>query len=284
MKKRIITGILMALIVFPLLFIGGVPFLIASIALTAVCLYEVTKVKKVSPYISIPLIMATLFFTFFDYATINETFLSYPIYYPVIMTLVLYTIAIFNKDIKVEDVNYLVVMHLVFSIFGRGIIYLRGLNDNANVIFYLILTTMSVDIFAYFIGRKFGKNKLNERISPKKTIEGSIGGIAFGVIIGLLVSAFFPIFTSNNTTPFIGLALNTSFNLPNYLLVIVLTLVLTITAQLGDLMFSLIKRTFKIKDFSNILPGHGGIIDRIDGISFNVIIVSFLHIFLMLFI
>ena len=109
------------------------------------------------------------------------------------------------------------------------------------------------DSFAYFTGSFIGKHKLCEKISPKKTWEGAIGGS----VVGTIISTFFYLFVINSSA--------------NLFLVFGITLLLTIIGQIGDLFFSSIKRHYKIKDFSNLIPGHGGVLDRFDSIIFVVL-------------
>jgi phosphatidate cytidylyltransferase len=116
---------------------------------------------------------------------------------------------------------------------------------------YLLLTFMTIwtsDIGAYFIGKKYGKHKLCENISPKKTIEGAIGGTLSGIIMAVLMS------------------LVTDLNIIHSL---ILGIIIVIFAQLGDLCESLIKRDAGVKDSGDIVPGHGGILDRADSYIFS---------------
>ncbi len=113
-------------------------------------------------------------------------------------------------------------------------------------IFFVILFT---DIAAYFFGIKFGKHKLSPVISPKKTVEGAVAGGVCAVIAGLIIGKL------------IGISLYHSF---------VLSLIVTVMAQLGDLSESLIKRDAGVKDSGNSLPGHGGFLDRADSYLFSV--------------
>ncbi len=113
-------------------------------------------------------------------------------------------------------------------------------------IFFVILIT---DIGAYFIGIKYGKNKLSPVISPKKTVEGALGGGIFALITGIIIGQL------------IGIGLYHS---------VVLSLIVTVMAQLGDLSESLIKRDAGVKDSGNSLPGHGGFLDRADSYLFSV--------------
>ncbi len=109
---------------------------------------------------------------------------------------------------------------------------------------------------AYFTGVLFGKHKLIPRLSPKKTIEGSIGGIVLGTLLSVGYASYLGYLDSN-------------------MILIPAFFVLTITGQIGDLVFSAVKRHFGVKDYSNLLPGHGGILDRIDSIVFNAVVFSF---------
>ena len=115
---------------------------------------------------------------------------------------------------------------------------------------YIILIATMTDTFALFGGTLFGKHKLCLKISPNKTIEGSVIGTIFGVFISVL----FIVFTCK-------------LNI-NIFVLILITLLLSIMGQFGDLFFSSIKRSFNIKDFSNLIPGHGGILDRLDSLIF----------------
>jgi len=132
----------------------------------------------------------------------------------------------------------------------------------------LVLTTVATDTFAYFVGRSIKGPKLCPYISPNKTISGAIGGVIGGVIIGFAVYGVFCA---------VGLSINT---IPPYLIVIY-TILASVISQLGDIFASIIKRRARTKDYSSIFPGHGGFMDRLDGISFNCI---FSLAFFMLFI
>ncbi len=127
----------------------------------------------------------------------------------------------------------------------------RYIKNGEYVFAMVFIAAWSCDIFAYFTGRLFGKHKLAPHLSPKKTIEGSIGGIIFAILSCLLYG-----FIIHKAT---GLE-------SNYFVLGVIGLLLSVFSQIGDLFASLIKREYGIKDYSNIMPGHGGIMDRFDSI------------------
>ena len=138
------------------------------------------------------------------------------------------------------------------------------------LLIYVLIGTMMNDIGAYFIGLLFGKHKMNERISPKKTWEGFVGGVVFS----LICSITFALIVAALGYPILPL-----FDLSHLYFVIIISILLPLTADVGDFVFSSVKRTFGVKDFSQLLPGHGGVLDRIDSLIFASALVSGLVIF-----
>ena len=118
-------------------------------------------------------------------------------------------------------------------------------------LFLIFIAAWGCDTFAYFTGYLFGKHKLIPDISPKKTVEGAIGGIVSAVILFVVYGIIIEAITDANA---------------NYIVLAISGLLLSVTSQVGDLIASLIKREHGVKDFSNLLPGHGGIMDRFDSI------------------
>ena len=119
------------------------------------------------------------------------------------------------------------------------------------------------DTFAYLVGRKFGKHKMAPVISPKKSIEGAIGGVVFTAVMNVIIFYLFTIGCRNlYDYSFMG------DNAMNYLYIIPISMVGSFISMMGDLAASVIKRNFGIKDYSQLLPGHGGIMDRFDSCIF----------------
>jgi phosphatidate cytidylyltransferase len=129
-------------------------------------------------------------------------------------------------------------------------------NGGNRWVFFALLVTIANDAGAFYSGRKFGRHKLYERVSPKKTIEGSVGGIIGAMAVGASFGYLF-----------LG-----SIQVASLL---VLSLVLAVTGQVGDLIESQIKRISGVKDSSNVLPGHGGVLDRLDSLLFVFPVVWF---------
>lgn len=127
------------------------------------------------------------------------------------------------------------------------LVLLRGGEDGASWLIILTAITAGSDTAAYFAGSRWGRRKLCPNISPNKTVEGGVGGIAGGVAVGLAFSLIFPV-----TAPIWFVA--------------VLALILSVTGMAGDLLESVIKRGYQVKDAGTLLGGHGGVLDRIDSL------------------
>ncbi len=169
----------------------------------------------------------------------------------------LFILLLINKNINIEDISttFLGIIYIPFSLFH--IIFL----DKTKYIWLVFIISFGTDTFAYLAGNLFGKRKLCPKISPNKTIEGSIGGILGSIILLIVYSIY--------------------FDLSPMWKIILLSIFCSIMAQLGDLVASKIKRICGIKDYGYIMPGHGGILDRFDSIIFTApVIYYYISIFL----
>ncbi|MBT8328879.1 MAG: phosphatidate cytidylyltransferase [Desulfofustis sp.] len=127
------------------------------------------------------------------------------------------------------------------------LILLRGLADGASWLIILTAITAGSDTGAYYVGSRLGKRKLCPNISPNKTVEGGMGGIAGGVVAGVVLAFIFPV-----SAPLWGVA--------------VLAVLLSVAGMMGDLVESVIKRGYQVKDSGTLLGGHGGVLDRVDSL------------------
>lgn len=174
------------------------------------------------------------------------------------ISLLVTVIYLFIKVIKTQmKTNFNDIVYTIFGIlyvvgFMLALALIYGITGGKYLIWYVLLVAWGTDIMAYAIGRLIGKHKFT-KISPKKSIEGAVAGIFGGII-------FVTLYT---------LLLNKAFGFNiSYWYAITLGFVLSIFGQLGDLAASSIKRYTDIKDFGHIIPGHGGILDRLDSIIF----------------
>lgn len=171
---------------------------------------------------------------------------------PCIMLALFLHVIITNMKINFKDIAYTLfgIIYVIGCIIFLAL--LRGIQSGRILIWYAIIAAWGTDIFAYLIGKRFGKHKFSE-VSPKKSIEGCIAGIIGAVAIAVLYT----------------FAINKIFDLQySYLFVVIVTAILSMIGQVGDFAASSIKRSVGIKDFSNLIPGHGGLLDRIDSLIF----------------
>jgi phosphatidate cytidylyltransferase len=135
---------------------------------------------------------------------------------------------------------------------------LRGLEDGRNWVYLAMLTTFANDTGAYFIGRAWGKHKLAPKISPSKTREGALGGLICAILAAVVIATILKL---------ISVKLGASFVF-TYWQIMLLGFLVGIFAQFGDLVESLLKRNMGVKESGNLLPGHGGVLDRFDSLIF----------------
>ena len=171
---------------------------------------------------------------------------------PTILLILFAHVIATNMKITFKDVAYtfLGIFYVVF--FMMFVALIDGMENGKILIWYAIFAAWGTDIFAFFIGQKFGKHKFS-KVSPKKSIEGCVAGTVGAVILVLIYTYF----------------VNTYFNMEySYLYMAIIGTILSLIGQIGDFVASSIKRYVDIKDYSNLIPGHGGMLDRIDSLIF----------------
>lgn len=259
MKVKVITGIVAIFVLAAVLYFRGLVLYILGGLLAIQAYRELSKLscfKNVPKTLKIFGLLLTLFLTFMTFDGYSIAFgISYQAI--AVTALILLLPAIFLKDKYPSDVafkHFGIVTFLGLAFNGMILI----INYNVWMFLYLISITIITDTFAMFGGMLVGKHKLIPHVSPNKTIEGSIIGSVLATIISSIIY----------------------YNMVGHLsivYVVLITLFFSLIGQLGDLMFSLIKRENGIKDFSKIIPGHGGVLDRVDSIIF--VIIAFLLFF-----
>ena len=274
MLKRIITGIVSILIFIPVCIAShfegwDIVFPIAISILSAIGVFEMSKCLGYHKnlVLTIPMYIAALGLPLLRYIQVqigasNRDFLG-------IAMLVMFAILIFdlayvmfrkNKDKITDIVTFFGLNLYVIGCFSS--IYMVRTGKDGDLMYLLVFIGPWVcDTFAYFTGKLLGKHKLIEEISPKKTVEGSIGGVLFTIIafivFGLIVNA--------NGADF------------NYIKLGILGLVASVVSQIGDLIASAVKRQYNVKDYGFIFPGHGGVLDRFDSVLLTAPIIFILN-------
>ena len=248
--KRFISGMILFLAVAVILIFGNstaVNLTISAVAIIAINEYfnSLSKKYKVERWIGNNLATPE------DFEETDEEFILI-LMFPIGIALLFFKVIITEMKTNFVDI----------AITGFGIIYIIGfimfipliyMSEHGKLlIWYLAISAWGTDTFAYLVGIKFGKHKLTP-ISPKKSIEGSIGGIVGSTLIAIIY------------TYFINKICNAGIS---YLEITGIAVVLSVLSQIGDLAASSIKRYVDIKDFGKIIPGHGGMLDRIDSILF----------------
>ena len=167
------------------------------------------------------------------------------------------------KDAPLQPLYHYINLVIFLTIGGASIVSLKI--NNLSMLVYVLLIIIFTDVFAYFLGIKYGKRKLAPSISPKKSVEGLIAGTILGSASGMLYGII-----SGLITVSVG----------QVLLFIGISIVISLIGQLGDLYASKIKRYYAVKDFGDLFPGHGGLLDRFDSMLMaglaSSVIVSFL--------
>ncbi|KWW11050.1 MULTISPECIES: phosphatidate cytidylyltransferase [Peribacillus] len=264
MKQRIITAVVVAAIFIPLVILGEIPFLLTVYLLASIGLYELMKMKNLRVF-SFEAILSHLLLWVLLLPEQYSAFLADIDYDKVqifligVLLFLLYTVVSKNR-FTFDDAGFLVISILYL---GVGFYYLFETRDSAGLgLIYILLTLFTIwatDSGAYFIGKAIGKRKLWPEISPNKTVEGFIGGVFSAMIVGVLFYAF----SSLDYTLF---------------QLLLISLVIGVFGQLGDLVQSAYKRHYGVKDSGKILPGHGGILDRLDSLIFILPILHLLHV------
>ena len=256
MKTRILTAIVATGILIPVLIFSATPvFPIALTLVAVVSLYELFHCVGVKGlHISLPIYISAAFLLFWiRYAENGQSFSTVAFSIASIILLYLFAAAILSHGkFSFEALGVIFSTSLYIVAACCMLIYVRDIDKVGKFIYLLIfIGAWITDIFAYFTGMLFGKHKLIPDVSPKKTVEGSIGGTVF---CSLSFVAF-------------GVIINSAFGGDaNFLVLAIGGIAIAVISQIGDLIMSVLKRHYGIKDFGKLFPGHGGMLDRFDSI------------------
>ncbi len=252
--KRITSGLLGFPLVLMIILLGNK--IIVDIALTIVAMLSISEyfnaIKKVAKPVEWIGYISCLSIAFIH--IVPQEYLNMVVTLSVPTILIVLFAQVIATDMKTsfKDIAYTFIGIFYVVFFIMFVAFINGMKDGNILIWYALFAAWGTDISAYFIGKKFGKHKFS-KVSPKKSIEGCIGGM-IGAIILMLIYTYF---------------VNNSWGMNySYAFVAGIGMILSLVGQIGDFAASSIKRFVDIKDYSNLIPGHGGMLDRIDSLIF----------------
>jgi len=254
-SQRIITAIvLIPSLIFFIIYSSDLVFFIGLLALILVAAYEFSKLIDKAGYknLKLPTILGSVLIPFSFYIERVDVFL-FSVFIISFLSLVVKLFGSKPLDDTYRTVGF-TFLNVFYVPFYFSFVQLLK-NINYHYIFYLLVIIWASDTFAYFFGIKFGKHRLYEIISPKKSIEGLIAGLVGAVLVGLVYSIIFLKLSIVHT-------LISSFLVAG-------------AGVVGDLIESMFKRKASVKDSGNLFPGHGGMLDRIDSLLFGAPVLYF---------
>ena len=251
-SKRIISGIVYVAVFLIAILYSEQSYLGLLTFFAGVCLWEFLRIIKSKSFIGYILLGILSFLLLFNKNILfqKDKILLVCIIYTLVSG-VLLIIDLYAKVYKTRNqfaIYFLPIKYIVLPFFFLMLLpFIDGIYKPYIIIYTIIIIWVN-DSFAYLVGKNFGENKLFERISPKKTIEGFIGGLVFSVIAGGIIGYY-----------------SSDFSITNWVIIAIIT---SIFGTLGDLIESKFKRQANVKDSGTIMPGHGGLLDRLDSLFF----------------
>lgn len=261
MLKRTITGAFITAAVYLVLYFSHIPavMLCATAVMTAFAVYEI--------YHAAGFHSNTAFLILSLLCAIGLSIWEIPNYDQIVTIVFLIAVSVFvlmmflQKRVRIDHAGKAAFVSLLVILLFKAFPELRGFKHGLSYLVGAVTLCFVTDVFAYLVGSRFGRHKLLPKVSPNKTIEGSVAGIAAAVLFMLLY----------------GFLLERGQMMQvNDCLLVVYALLASIVGQFGDLAMSAVKRICGVKDFGYIFPGHGGILDRFDS---HIFAVSFTMIF-----
>lgn len=246
MFKRVLTAVIALLLFIPIILYGSWLLELLMGVLAVLGLSEFLQMKKISVF-SVPAVLSSLAVLMLAFSSrltgvfgdnVMMTTIS-------LLTVSLFVYSVNKPDFKITQIGSIVLMATYLGIAFTTFVSLRAYG--LTFMFLVLLVIWATDTGAYLIGKQIGKTKLAPNVSPNKTVEGALGGTLLSAVVSAIYLYFFPLFTS-------------------YLLSLLFMIVISAVGQLGDLIESKIKREYGVKDSGNLLPGHGGILDRFDSL------------------
>ncbi|MBB6449277.1 phosphatidate cytidylyltransferase [Geomicrobium halophilum] len=250
MKLRIFTALIGLIVLLIPLILGGPIFGALVTLMTIAGLIELLRMNKIS-IVSFPAFLGGIVSLLLLYAGPAAGMLSNEVTFAILVMVVwllLLTMVFSNNRYHFGAIAFIAFAAIYVGI-GFHFFLAARLHNGLEYVFFVLITVWATDTGAYVFGRKFGKHKLWSAISPKKTIEGALGGIILALVAGTIYALIW--------SPFDYLGVT-----------IALIIMISLAGQCGDLIESAFKRYYNVKDSGRLLPGHGGVLDRFDSLIF----------------
>lgn len=279
MNKRYIGAVILTPLALFLL-LGGtyLRVLIAILSLLGMYeFYKVIKSKEINPISIVGYIMCIIYYIILN----NNMDFKYTILIFTFAVFIMFCIPTLNTKYNFIDISVTMLGFIYIAVFFSFIVLVNIkkttiMNNNVEIgkyfVWIIFISSWLCDTAAYYTGKHLGKHKLCPKVSPNKTVEGSIGGILGSIVSCIIFGQLINMYGTNMYLLHI--------NLFNYVMI---GLLCGIFSQFGDLAASSIKRHVNVKDFSNLIPGHGGILDRFDSILFSSVVVYYYLSFILKF-
>jgi phosphatidate cytidylyltransferase len=256
MKTRIITAIVLLCLFVPIVCLSDT--VIFAVAAGVVCCFGVYEYLrcigcKEKHGITVPACLISFAVVFFaHYSGGSISYILIPLACCASFMFYLFAYAVFLRGLeKFSEVASAFTGFFYITLAFVCLVVLSRMPNGRYIFLLAFVGAWVTDTFAYFTGYFFGRHKLIEEVSPKKTVEGSIGGIIF-CVAAFMLYGFIIVKTQDVSVNYIALAVCAFF--------------VSVISQIGDLVFSLVKREHGVKDYGKIFPGHGGVLDRFDSV------------------
>ena len=258
MKQRIITAVVAFFVLLPVLIFSDTFIFPLGLAVCAVLsvweMFACVGLKNAWLFTAPMYVLGAAFPFLIRYLPDRDLLAPIAICAAVVWTLYAFTVLIFSHGKYPLEAVFVASFSLFYIFIGfNAILFIHDCEPGGKYLYYIcFLGAWITDIFAYFCGRAFGKHKLIPDVSPKKTVEGSIGGTVFCILVMVIFG-----FVVEKLVPEIS---------ANLLIFAIAGILIAVVSQIGDLSMSVIKRKYGVKDYSFIFPGHGGVLDRFDSV------------------
>jgi len=262
--KRLISGIVLVLLAMFVVSSGGIVLFVTSAVISLIGLYELYRVMDIEKKL-LGIVGYLTAISYYAMLWINDE--HYVTFMAIAALMVLMTLYVMTfPKYKTEEVTVAFFGVFYVAIMFSYLYQVRMMTDGKYLVWLIFISSWGCDTFAYCVGMLFGRHKLAPVLSPKKSVEGAVGGVAGAAILGFVYAGIFGCQMEEVSNPQIACLLACA--------------IAAVISQIGDLAASAIKRNHNVKDYGHLIPGHGGILDRFDSMLFTAPAIYFAVIFL----